>query len=718
MINAVLRWSGQNPKKAAGLTILVCFGLTFFSGMIFLRVVDLRPKVEGSFFFSEKDPQYRADLLISKIFPQPLQVIIGVKGDLHAPEYLEKIKAISNELESLPEVSGVQSLTKGPKNLQDAETSPLWRRILFATDGQSSFISIFIKNGETQTAVEKIEKIKEKFQRQGTKIMIAGGPYATELIARNLLRDLELFSGAALVIFGIVLLIIFRSFTVLLGTLIACLNSSALTLIAAHFMHIPIGPLTANLSTMVFVLTLSPIVFLTFNWKKILLKKANTGLAAVWEAVKVTAFPSFWSMSTTFIGFGSLLFVKAEPMRQLGLSGAVGAIIAFLSAYIFYPWFLPLAEKTAGVTHSKGDLDLKFKAFFSHKHGRLAAGMILLTLLASIGMRHINTDPDLVSYFKKGSELRSGLEYVDTHGGSSPIKMVVSDCGKEPFNTEKAYQRLQALNEALEKAPAVGNVVSLPVVLAEGRRSPMSFLISTKWLLKIMESPKFGQIAKYFVSEDRSQAFFVLMMQESGRLMPREKIIESVREILSNQGFNADIIGGAYVLQSKLSELVGSSLIEGIILLLILFVAMVWMLSKSIQVAAALLVSLVVIPVSILGLVGFLKIPIDVISAPAVNLAIGIGVDAMIYMSVFARRSNAGKINSWKVWAQVCGELWRPIGTSLLVVCSGFGIFMLSQFPPTQRFGFFVICGSLAAASSAILIFPWLASLSRTKAEA
>jgi predicted exporter len=47
-----------------------------------------------------------------------------------------------------------------------------------------------------------------------------------------------------------------------------------------------------------------------------------------------------------------------------------------------------------------------------------------------------------------------------------------------------------------------------------------------------------------------------------------------------------------------------------------------------------------------------------------------------------------------------------------LVICCGFGIFLLSNFPPTQRFGVFVIFGSATAASAALFLFPWLASVS------
>lgn len=697
------------------LPALLWIGFTLLLLIIFVHAVDLKPTVDEAFFFSSEDPQFKADKIISGIFPQPPQIIIGAKGDIHSPEYAEQVGELSNELADLPEVFSVQSLTRGPDDLEDAFESPLWKRVLISEDREATFISVFVKDIPPEFIVPKLEKIRNQFHKPEFQLMISGAPYIMELISRNLLRDLQVFSVAAFLVFGLVLFIIFRSIPILLGTLIACLNSSTLTLILARLFHIPIGPLTANLSTMVFVLTLSPMVFLTFNWKRLYEEKTIRGAPLIWEAVKVTVLPSFWSMATTFAGFVSLLFVQATPMRHLGVSGAIGTFVAFAAAYTIYPWFLQMAEAEQGEAERAGGFESNFRSFFTERHPRIVFGLMALTLIASMGLWKINTDPNLLSYFKKGSELRNGLEYMDRNGGSSPLKIVVADRERVPFNTGESYVKLWKLHEALEKDPSVGNVVSLPIVLAEAKRSPLTFVISTEWLLKMMESPRFGEVAKYFITTDRKKAFFLLGMRESGRNISRLEVIERIKKTVEAQGFAPALVGGVYILQGKLSQLVSSSLISGVLLLIFMFVVMGWGLSHSVQVSAALLASLSMIPVCLLGLIGYLKFPLDVIAAPAANLAIGMGVDAMIYLAVFARRTGGKDGNSWEVWSKACSQLWQPIGTSLLVICSGFGIFMLSNFPPTQRFGFSVIFGSMASAAVALFFFPWLASLSPHK---
>jgi predicted RND superfamily exporter protein len=103
--------------------------------------------------------------------------------------------------------------------------------------------------------------------------------------------------------------------------------------------------------------------------------------------------------------------------------------------------------------------------------------------------------------------------------------------------------------------------------------------------------------------------------------------------------------------------------------------------------------------------------PLDFITAAAANIDLGMGVDAMIYLTTSARRTADGGVDRWEAWSKACSQLWQPIGTSLLVICSGFGIFLLSGFPPTQRFGLFVVFGSAAAAATALFLFPWLAAI-------
>ncbi|HWC18705.1 MAG TPA: MMPL family transporter, partial [Terriglobales bacterium] len=338
------------PALLTLLPVLVCLSVSALVISVFSRVVDLKPKVSENFFFSKSDRQLRADNEILRLFPESPRIILIAIGNIRSSAYEDRVRALSDELAKVPGVIDVQSLTRGPKNTDDALKSDLWTRLLIAKDQKSTFIYLPLKERSGEETIRRIEAVQRRFDKPGFKVTISGVPYVTELIARNLARDLRVFSLAAFCIFAVVLLVIFRSLWILVGMFIACADASASTLIITHALHIPIGPLTANLSTMVFVMTLSPMVFLTFNWRQIRGDRETGDRTAVWQAVKKTMASSFWSATCMFLGFISLLFVRSTPMRHLGIAGAIGATMAFASAYTIYPWFLEKAQPAAPLT--------------------------------------------------------------------------------------------------------------------------------------------------------------------------------------------------------------------------------------------------------------------------------------------------------------------------------------------------------------------------------
>jgi predicted RND superfamily exporter protein len=154
---------------------------------------------------------------------------------------------------------------------------------------------------------------------------------------------------------------------------------------------------------------------------------------------------------------------------------------------------------------------------------------------------------------------------------------------------------------------------------------------------------------------------------------------------------------------------VGISLFEGLGLLLILFLFVAYAVSRSWHVSGAMLVCVALLPVALLGGIGVLHIPLDIMAAPATNVCIGMAVDAMIHLSASARRNAAGPI-AWSDWSAACREQWRPTLISAVVVGTGFSIFALSEFPPSQRFGVTVAIGAVIAAALALVVLPLLAS--------
>ena len=95
----------------------------------------------------------------------------------------------------------------------------------------------------------------------------------------------------------------------------------------------------------------------------------------------------------------------------------------------------------------------------------------------------------------------TGLEYVDRTGGSNPLTLVVSAADGSKLNTDAAYEKLWRLHGALENNKNVGTVISLPTLLAEGDRTPFSFLISYEKMMEMLEQPNNARVGKSFINE-------------------------------------------------------------------------------------------------------------------------------------------------------------------------------------------------------------------------
>lgn len=676
--------------------------------------VDLKPVVDENFFFSTKDPQFQQTKKIEKRFPSQTEVIFAVSShDIASARYLGRIQKLTQQLREVDAVTTVKSLTDGPKNFEDALASPFWSRLLIARDRKSSNVLVFMENKDPEKTIKQFEEIVHELDAKDFRIHIAGPPYVVEMIRRSLAHDFRYFSLTAVVLFGLTMAAMFRSVRVFEGMLATCTSAVLLTLLLQALFGGRIGILTVNLGTIVFVVALSHLVYMTFNWQTLARRMGKESENLASAAVRMTFPASFWSMVCASLGFGSLLIVEAKPLRELGFGGVLGTIVALICAYLMYPpflrWAVPHKTKVAEMEPPRG--------FWRRRFALLSLGVILLSAGLGFGLTRLNTDPSLLDYFKRHQELRDGLEYVDRSGGSNPLKIVVAAADGSPLNTDAAYERMWNLQGALEHYKDVGTVISLPTLLAEADRAPFSFFFSYETIMRKLAEPQHARVAKSFVNEDHTQAVFLLRMIEARRDKYRLEVVDDLRAIVRKHGFKPALVGGIYYLQGRLAQLVASSLVTGLFWLNVLFIAIAWIVSRSIRATFAMIVSLSLVPLCMLGGIGWLHVPMDVISAPATNVCIGIAIDSMIHLVFGVRRAQRDGKKGWGAWLAAREEQWRGIVYSDVIFAAGFAIFVLSDFPPTQRFGLVVLAGTIIDLLANLFVLPLLGGAELKKAK-
>src|SRR5437667_9275076 len=300
------------------------------TGVLFALVatlVDLKPVVDENFFFSTTDPGVRQSKKIEQHFPSQPEIILAVSSrNISSARYLGQIQKLTQQLQNVDAVSAVKSLTAGPKSFEDALKSPFWSRLLIARDRKSSNVIVFVEGKETEKLIKRIEGIMHELDERDFRIHIAGPPYVVEMIRRSLVHDFRYFSLAAVVLFGLTMAVMFRSARVFLGMLATCMSAVLLTLLLQSIFGKKIGILTVNLGTIVFVVALSHLVYMTFNWQTLADRMHRLGKespALGMTAVRMTFPASFWSMVCASLGFASLLIVQAKPLRELGFGGVL-----------------------------------------------------------------------------------------------------------------------------------------------------------------------------------------------------------------------------------------------------------------------------------------------------------------------------------------------------------------------------------------------------------
>ncbi len=677
-------------------------------GFLFINKVDLEPKITPDFFFSSDSAIYKQDKAIQNEFPFQQQILLNVTTDnIGNPNYIRKIQVLSNRIQSIKGINSVQSITHGPKNLNAALNNPLWKRLLIGDNQKSSFIIAFVSTDQFAPLIRKVEKIVNDEQSGSYKIRISGLPYIVEQIRRNLTNDMKTFTFGAIIVSALMLLAVFRSVLIVIGAVITCVIAAMLTLIIQSSMGISIGILTANLGTIVFVLTLSHIIFMISNWSN---ASKDDGNAKLRHTLKYTLTASFWAALTTLLGFGSLIFVDAKPLNELGVGGTVGTISAIICAYTIFPAFL----RFANVNPTKFTYSLAKKFPLPELYARrLTQFIIIMTgVIGLYGIERINTDPSLLSYFKNDSDLYQGLYHVDDNGGSSPLLFVIKRKDNGRLDNGASYDQMWGMQQRLSAQPSVGSVISLPVIMAEGNEHWLGRLLPWNILLDILSKPEHGAVAKSFINTNRDKAVFIIRMNEGGRTQDRLSIINELKSIPSQYGLKLSSIGGAYYLQGELASSVSQSMIIGILSLIALFGIVGLIISGQWIIAFSVMICASFVSIIVLGTLGALKIPIDIISSPAINICLGLIVDNIIHLTLAAKRraktlSNK-TMSSWTVWKEALDSQSWPAIISTLTIMIGFSVFGLSDFPPSQRFGLEIVYGAGVAMFIALGVYPYL----------
>jgi predicted RND superfamily exporter protein len=222
-------------SRARWAAIAVCSIL----GLLLFGFIDLTPQIESDFFFSTDDPELQSSLRIEKEFGQGQQIFIAVRsGNIVSKTYLLRLLRLTADVREIRGVAQARSLADGPEKpdevlerdahdvFEDVAERPFWRRLLLAPDGNATFVVLLLRGQDHSATIRALDRVIAKHSRPDFQLAVSGVPYVSEHIRRKLTSDLRVFSLAAFGAFSVLVAVLFRSFAVMLGTMIAATSAS------------------------------------------------------------------------------------------------------------------------------------------------------------------------------------------------------------------------------------------------------------------------------------------------------------------------------------------------------------------------------------------------------------------------------------------------------------------------------------------------------------
>ena len=286
------------------------------------------------------------------------------------------------------------------------------------------------------------------------------------------------------------------------------------------------------------------------------------------------------------------------------------------------------------------------------------------------------------------------------------------DKSKYWFTRDK-MDRILKVHDYLDSLPEIGKVLSFGSILrvAEdlNNKELQSLEIAVLYS-KIPEEIK-KEIISPYISVDEDEARINVRVKDSLENLRRNELIKKINtEINTKLGFNKDeykLAGVLILFNNLLQSLFKSQILTlGIVMLGIFF--MFFILFRNTMLSLIGIVPNFLAAFFILGIIGLIGIPLDMMTITIAAITVGIAVDNSIHY-IYRFREEFKKIGNYNETVDRChSTVGIAILNTSITIVFGFSILVLSNFLPTIYFGVFTGIAMLLAMISVLTLLPKL----------
>ena len=653
------------------------------------------------------------------------------------------------------------------RGFKEILNSPVFRNYVISENGKTSGIIINIKENKKLENIQdlsekKIESYKDKIKKKNhqnileirqviksyddvAKIYLGGIPMIANDMMTFIKSDIVVFGFGVLLFIIATLWFVFRRLTWIIIPITSCLFSVVIMMGLLGILGWKVTVISSNFIALLLILTMAMNIHISTRFLQL---KKKYPAKNNFEIISLTTNKMFWpilyTVLTTVFAFLSLIFSGIKPIIDFGYMMTFGLITSFVVTFTLLPTLLKFAptknisikkEQDSKITSFLGSVSLNNKnTIFT------IAGVIII--LSFIGISKLEVENSFINYFNKNTEIYKGMKLIDEElGGTTPLEVILKfpeqekqlndettgeddefeDWENEEDKNDEKYwftkdkiDKIASVHNYLDSLPQIGKVLSfssiVEVATQLNNNKPLGTLEMGVLYSKIPESIK-KEIINPYISIKDNEARISLRIIDSQENLRRNDLINKINFDLKNEiGLDeADFkLAGVLILFNNLLQSLFKSQILTLGLVMIGIFSMFIILFRNIKLSLIGVVPNFIAAFFILGIIGLLRIPLDMMTITIAAITIGIAVDNSIHY-IYRFKEEFEKIKDYNKTLKACHS---TVGVAILntsiTIIFGFSILVLSKFIPTIYFGMFTGLAMFLAMISVLTLLPSL----------
>ena len=697
------------------------------------------------------DPEVDLNLAKEEIINNPIykELIISNDGKTTAMQVVlkgnkEYNQLINSRYEILEKLDSREPLTSKTTNQLQNDLENINTRISEINNQESEFNKLLIA---------EIRQTLDIYRDEAT--IYLGGP---SMIATDMMEyiesDLVIFGTAVAFIFALMLYLFFGS---LWYVLLPLLNAFLATFITAGFlgfMDWKISVVSSNFIALLLILTISLTVHLLVKINEI--KKEKNLRNAIVEGYGQMFAPCFFAALTTAVAFLSLTFGELKPVIEFGKMMAFGISIAFILTFTFLPCAIYLVSKIKTKDYlSLHKITSWILDFSNNNKIIIGSSFIIIFIIFSYGVSKLEVENRFIDYFDKETEIYQGMYEIDSKlGGTATLDIIISEPTESDIPEKSKMQNiatnvaviandfsfddlfeddlfedmtsdasgywwntyslktLEDIHDYLDSIPEIGKVLSVAsgIKLAREINDGEDLNDLELALLRSVLPEDIRETLLYsYINKDDSVVRISTRVNESSANLNRNELLEKINYDLQNE-FNLKPdqyeITGLAVLYNNMLQSLFQSQIGSLLIVFAVISIMLLLIFKSFKVMVIGLIPNIFVASSVMGLLGLLKIPLDIMTITVAAISVGMAVDNTIHY-IYRYKKELKKTDSVeKALENAHTTTGRAIFYTATTIAAGFCILSLSNFFPTVLFGLFTSLAMVLAFITSLTVLP------------